>query len=177
MIRKIEEFLLARSLRERILVAILAFVGGFGGVFVATSKSAEESLNQAQARTQIMHQELLGLQNQKQISPLSNQDLKGKIAELERLISAQNQQKEMLQGEFKNFFVLRGLGEGLESFFITHQKGGIAVSGSGDFASVFGFFRQLENLQTLQVESLSVYPLQRKLEFFVGLKIMQEGAL
>ncbi len=177
MIKRIEELLLARSLRERILVAILAFVGGFGGVFVATSRNAEEFLNQAKVRTQMMYHELLSLQEQKEILPLSNQDLKGKIAELERLIETQNQQKEALQEELKNFFILKNLAEGLESFFITHQKGGIAISGSGDFMNVFRFLRRLENLQTLQVESFSVYPIQRKLEFFVDLKTIKEEPL
>lgn len=173
-LQKIEEFLLKRTLRERILVAIFLFVSCFGVVFVMTFAKIQESFHQAKAKTLAMEKELEKLQGKQAIPIVDNEALQKKIQELEFLILEQNQKKERLQGKFQNLFVLKELGSKLESFFIARESDKFLVSGSGDFKSIFGFLRKTEALQTFLTESFLVYPNQQGLDFFMTLKTLQD---
>ena len=172
----LEMWIKQRSTRERILLFCLCFFAFAMLPLWGFLQSAQSSWHYQKAQSKELQSYLSQLQKEfsKVIEENNIHQLEKTIADLEQTLSAQEQQKLLLQTNSSVITRLKVFAQefSLEKFVLAQEKQ-IFLEGSGAFKNVFGFLFKLESFfKALKITDFSIYPNTNNLDFIMQIELL-----
>ncbi len=173
---QIEEWIKAKSIREKILLFCLCFVLFAMLPLWGFLERAEYSLYYQKTQSKELQNYLSGLKREflKVAEENNVYALEETIANLEQTLSTQEKQKLLLQTNSSVIAQLNLLSQefALEQFVLAQDQQ-IFLEGSGTFKNVFGFLLRIESFfKALKITDFWIYPNARNLDFAMQMELL-----